>query len=358
MQTILFTGGGSAGHVTPNLALINEFQKAGWKVLYAGSNTGIERDIIERIQIPYYSVTTGKFRRYFSWQTLLEPFKILAGIIQAIRLCHRLKPNLVFSKGGFVAFPIVVGAWLNRIPVIVHESDFTPGLANRMSFPFADKIFVTYDNDKTKVPFKKIVVTGNPIRQSLLQGKKEQGLKFCQFNDQRPVLLILGGGLGSQIINQTIHSILPQLLTHFQVVHLCGKGKVDNSIVQNSGYRQFEYVNDEMADIFACSDLVVSRAGANSVYELLYLKKPHILIPLTRGASRGDQIINAQYFAQRGLSNVLYEEDLTGESLLQLVTRVFQNKIEQQQKLFAYELPQSNQLIYQELVQIAKGMDR
>jgi UDP-N-acetylglucosamine--N-acetylmuramyl-(pentapeptide) pyrophosphoryl-undecaprenol N-acetylglucosamine transferase len=355
MQTILFTGGGSAGHVTPNLALINEFQKAGWKVLYAGSKHGIERAIIERAQIPYFSVSTGKLRRYFSWQTLFEPFAILMGIFQAISLCRRVKPNVLFSKGGFVAFPIVVGAWLNRIPVIVHESDLTPGLANRMSFPFADKIFVSFGDNPTKLPSKKIRVTGNPIRESLAQGKKEQGLKYCQFSDQKPVLLILGGGLGAAIINQTIRSILPQLLETFQIVHICGKGKMDSTIAVDARYRQFEYLNDELADIFACSDLVISRAGANSLYELLYLKKPHILIPLSKRASRGDQIVNAQYFSQRGLSNVLYEEDLSGKSLLQLINTVYADKVEQEQRLINFVLPESNKIIYQELVQIAKG---
>ncbi len=355
MHTILFTGGGSAGHVTPNIAIIQAFQQSDWKVCYAGSKQGIERDIIKRLGVNYYSIATGKLRRYFSWRTFVEPFAILLGICQAIQLCWKLKPDVIFSKGGFVAFPIVFGGWLNRIPVVIHESDLTPGLANRMSFPFASKVFVSFDDSQHKVPAKKILVTGNPIRESLLQGKKERGLALCGFNDKDPVLLILGGGQGALRINQTIRTILPQLLETFQVAHVCGKGKVDSSIPNSERYQQFEYIDEELADLFACSELVVSRAGSNSLYELLRLQKPHIVIPLSRRASRGDQIVNANYFAQRGLTNVLYEEDLTQETLLQSILKAYANKNEQQQRLASYILPESNKLIYEELIRIASG---
>lgn len=353
-QTILFTGGGTAGHVTPNLALIQSFLSAGWEVLYAGSTNGIERGIIERLQVPYYGIATGKLRRYFSWRTFVEPFAIIRGILQAYQVCRRTKPRVIFSKGGYVAFPIVLGAWLNRIPVVVHESDLTPGLANKLSFPFANKIFVTYEEGRKNLPANKTLVTGNPIRESLLNGSKTKGLEFCQFTKDRPVLLILGGGQGSAIINQTIQSILPTLLEVFQVIHLCGKGKLNLNWQDDPRYRQFEYINDELADLFACSDLVVSRAGANSLYELLRLKKPHILIPLSRRASRGDQIINAKYFADRHLSNVIYEEELSGDKLFTVINEVYAHKTEQEQRLVNFNLPESNRLIYNELVALAK----
>ncbi len=355
MHTILFTGGGSAGHVTPNIAIIQAFQRSGWKVHYAGSKHGIENDIIKRLGVDYYSIATGKLRRYFSWRTFVEPFAVLLGIYQAVRLCWKLKPDVIFSKGGFVAFPIVFGGWLNRIPVVIHESDLTPGLANRLSFPFASKVFVSFDDSQRNVPAKKILVTGNPIRESLLQGKKERGLALCRFNDKDPVLLIVGGGLGALRINQTVRAILPQLLETFQVAHVCGKGKVDSAVPDNDRYRQFEYIDEELADLFACSDLVLSRAGSNSLYELLRLQKPHLVIPLSRRASRGDQIINANFFARLGLTKVLYEENLTPDTLLQSILKAYANKNDQQQRLASYILPESNKIIYEELVRIASG---
>jgi UDP-N-acetylglucosamine--N-acetylmuramyl-(pentapeptide) pyrophosphoryl-undecaprenol N-acetylglucosamine transferase len=354
MSTILFTGGGSSGHVTPNLALINKFLSNGWKVVYAGSKKGIERELIRRVGVDYYGVATGKLRRYFSWRTFVEPFAILLGIMQSFFLCIKLKPDVVFSKGGFVAFPIVVGAWLNRVPIVIHESDLTPGLANKLSFPFASKICVSFKEGQENIGGNKIVITGNPIRDSLLQGDAEKGRAFCSFNGNDPVLLVLGGGQGANIINETIRQILPNVLGTFQVAHICGKGKIDLETKTNERYKQFEYLNEELADLFACSDLVVSRAGANSLYELLFLKKPHILIPLSKRASRGDQITNAQYFAKRGLSNILFEENLTGDSLYGLISQVYANKDEQSARLSDFSLPDSNHLIYKEILDITR----
>jgi UDP-N-acetylglucosamine--N-acetylmuramyl-(pentapeptide) pyrophosphoryl-undecaprenol N-acetylglucosamine transferase len=351
METILFTGGGSAGHVTPNIALIKKFLAVGWHVIYVGSKHGIEHPIIKRLEIPYYSVATGKLRRYFSWRTFIAPFTIVLGILQAFFLCYRLKPNIIFSKGGFVAFPVVIGAWLNRIPIIIHESDLTPGLANKMSFPFAKKICLTFEEGLKYITSHKTIVTGNPIREGLLQGVPERGRLFCKFNERDPILLIVGGGQGSIIINQTVRAILHILLKTFQVAHICGKGKIDHSL-SYPGYRQFEYLNEELADLFACSDLVISRAGANSLYELLRLRKPHILIPLSKKASRGDQLVNASYFAKRGLSNVLYEEELNGKSLAALIEEVFSKKIELSQRLLDFSLPDSNELLYQQIIQV------
>lgn len=351
MNKILFTGGGTAGHVTPNLSLIQKFKTMGWDVTYIGSRSGQERNLIERLGIHYYPIFTGKLRRYFSLQTLLAPLLIVLGIIQAFWICFRLKPDVMFSKGGYVAFPAVVGAWLNRVPVVIHESDLTPGLANKLCFPFAKTICVTFPEGKNYIPSKNTVVTGPPIRESLFSGQPEKGRNFCQFNHQDPVLLVLGGGQGSTIINQTIRSLLPRLIITFQVAHICGKGKVDATLISESRYRQFEYINEELADIFACSDLVVSRSGSNALFELLSLRKPHILIPLSLRASRGDQIVNADYFAAKGLSHVLYEEHLTEESLLALIGQVFAQKDELRQRLLQFSLPDSNELIYKEILQ-------
>lgn len=346
MATILFTGGGSSGHVTPNLALIKQFQQQKWAVAYAGSEQGIEREIINKINIPYYAIATDKLRRHFTWRNVLIPFNVIRGIFQAILLCYRLKPKIVFSKGGFVAFPIVIGAWLNRIPVIAHESDLTPGLANRLSFPFAKWICVTFPEGKKFFKNQaKVVITGTPIRANLLTGNAQHGLKLCEFEANKPVLLIIGGGLGSDAINQAVRRILPRLLPMFQVVHLCGKNKTDPRFAHVSGYKQFDYLNEELADVFACADLVISRAGANAIYELLALKKPHILIPLPTKASRGDQIANAKYFADLNLSEIIFEEELTDEKLLEKIAKTYAEKLSIKTRLSSYALPKSVDLI-------------
>ena len=344
---IVFTGGGSAGHVTPNIALIEHFQQQGWQAFYIGSYTGIERDIIKPLAIPYYGIATGKLRRHFSWRTFLTPWQVLLGTLQAFKLCRSLKPDAVFSKGGFVAFPVVVAAWLNRIPCFGHESDLTPGLANRLSFAFLRKICLTFPEGANYFKNKqKIVITGTPIRLALLQGQAEQGLAFCQFTASKPVLLVYGGGLGAENINRTVRSVLTDLLKEFQVIHICGKNKLDNNFQDIMGYRQFEYLNAELANVLACASLVISRAGANSIYELLALKKLHILIPLSKKASRGDQICNADYFAKQGLSEVILEEALTGPVLLATIEKVLGQEAAIQQRLSQYALPASVPLIY------------
>lgn len=355
MQTILFTGGGSAGHVTPNLALIKKFQQQNWHVIYIGSANSLEEDIVKRIHVPYYTIACGKLRRYFSWQNFLSPFKVMVGIIQAFLLCQKLKPNIVFSKGGFVAFPVVVGAWLNRIPVIAHESDLTPGLANRLTFPFARTICVTFPEGKKFFKNQhKVVVTGTPIRSELLTGDAVNGRIICKFTHEKPILFIYGGGLGSQSINRAVRDSLTKLLPEFQIIHICGKAKIDIQLSNIPGYIQFEYVNEELPDLIACADIVISRAGANSLYELLALQKPHLLIPLSKKASRGDQIANANYFCQQGLSLMLEEEKLTEESLLKQIILLKDKSAEFKQKLAANKLPDSVQLIYDLLIRTAK----
>lgn len=347
-NTILFTGGGSSGHVTPNLAIIKQCQDNGWNVFYIGSYQGIEKDIISRTPVPYKAIATAKLRRHLSWQNLLTPFRVLQGINQAYWYCRSLKPKVVFSKGGFVAFPVVIGAWLNRIPVIAHESDVTPGLANRLSFPFAKYICVTFkESVKYFNSSQKIIITGTPIRAELFEGNADKGLALCHFNKEKPVLLITGGGLGSDAINVAIRKILPKLLTQYQIIHLCGKGKTDPAFDNLNGYKQFEYLNEELADIFACTDCVVSRAGANTLYELLALRKPHLLIPLSKKASRGDQLINAKIFAEQGYSEVVNEEEIQNDDvLLTAIQKVFQDQNEISHKLNQYQLPNSLEIIY------------
>ncbi len=354
-STIIFTGGGSAGHVTPNLALIKRCQQNAWDIAYIGSAKGIEKQIINRINVPYYSIATGKLRRYFSWQNFLDPFKIIGGIVQAFFICWKLKPKVVFSKGGFVAFPVVVGAWLNRVPVICHESDLTPGFANRLSFPFAKLICVTFA--ETKKYFKdqqKVRVTGTPIRENLCQGDAEKGRALCGFSKEKPIMLVTGGGLGADPINLIVRKALPQLLTDLQVVHLCGKNKTDPNFDNRAGYKQFDYINEEMADLFACADLVISRAGANAIYELITLRKLNLLIPLSKKASRGDQLLNARYCQTNGLSEVLSEEDLTEQTLLNGISKLNSARNVYTQRLTNFSLPDSTNIIYKLFCNVLK----
>lgn len=318
MPIIVFTGGGTAGHVAPNIALIREFSQKGWDIAYIGSAHGIEKQMIEPLKIPFHAISSGKLRRYLSVKNILDPFKILFGIVQSFFLLNKIKPDVIFSKGGYVAFPVVVAAWLNRIPVVAHESDMTPGLANRLCFPFVNKICLTFEAGKNHIKKQeKLEVTGTPIREQLFAGHRERGLELCGFNEEKPCLLAIGGSLGAGSINRVIREALPQLTQKYQVIHICGKSKIEPSLMNHIGYKQFEYVSEELADLFAASSVVVSRAGANSLYEILALGKPHILIPLPAEVSRGDQIQNARYFQKLGISMVIDDRSLNKDMLLQ-----------------------------------------
>lgn len=334
MNMIGFTGGGSSGHVTPNLAIIKQLQHENVPIFYIGTYTGIEKELIQKANIPYFPISSGKLRRYFSWENFIDPFKILKGLVQAYFILRKQKPKVIFSKGGFVTFPVAVAAKLNRIPVVVHESDFIPGLANKLVFPFAEKICVTFEETKNNIKYKsKIAVTGAPIREEFFQGNKENALKLFSLDNTRKTILIIGGGLGSAIINQTIYVCLPELLKNYNVIHLTGKGKINPEIPSQKNYVQTEYLHNELFDAMALADLVISRAGSNALYELILLKKKHILIPLSQKASRGDQIDNANYFAKKGLSYVIAEEQLNRESLLKMLNTVFANAYDYEQRI-------------------------
>lgn len=329
MKKIVFTGGGSAGHVTPNMAIMAKLAQAGWKIDYIGSENGIERQLIGQMkEIPYHTVKTGKLRRYFDFKNLKDPFNVVKGVMQSYGLIRKLKPDIVFSKGGFVSVPVVLGSWLNRIPVIIHESDITPGLANKIAIPFASRVCVTFPETVHAIKGNKAVHTGSPIREDILSGSAERGLAYCGFTPGKPVLLVMGGSLGSQRINQCVRDNMDLLLAKFQLVHLCGKNNADPALDQRRGYRQFEYLHGELADVLAMTDLVVSRAGANSIFEFLALRKPMLLIPLSRQASRGDQILNADSFGKSGYCHVLYEEDLTKESFLKAIRDCYDDRSE------------------------------
>jgi len=328
MNKIMFTGGGSAGHVTVNLALMPLFLEEGWSVEYAGSAAGIEKDLVGALpEVKYFPISTGKLRRYFDIQNVKDPFKVAKGVYEAYRLIKRRKPQVVFSKGGFVSVPVVIGAWLNKVPVIIHESDITPGLANRISIPMASVVCTTFPETAEQMNMDKSRYVGAVVRKELHQGSADRGRDFCGFERNQFVLLIMGGSLGARKINEAVRAALPDLLRYFQIVHICGKGQVDPGL-DRPGYRQYEYINDELPDVLAMADLVVSRAGSNSIFEFLSLRKPMLLIPLTRQQSRGDQILNARSFEKAGYCNVLEEEDLDRFSLVSGIMEVFKNRKE------------------------------
>ncbi len=325
-KKVLLTGGGTAGHVTPNMALIPELKNLGCEILYVGSYDGIERKLIEDINIPYKGISSGKLRRYMSLKNFTDPFRVVKGYSEAKKIVKEYKPDVLFSKGGFVSVPVVLAAKKYNVPIIIHESDMTPGLANKISIPYAKVVCHNFPETANHLPENKALLTGSPIRKELMSGNKITGLNFCGFTANKPVIMVTGGSLGSEAINRAIREALPSLLEKYQIVHLCGKGKTDETLKNKEGYIQFEYIKDEMKDIFAMSDIVISRAGANAICEIQALKKPSILIPLPASASRGDQILNANSFEKQGFSKVLDEETLTNEILINAIDDIFTNK--------------------------------
>lgn len=321
-KRIAFTGGGSAGHVTVNLALIPHFVEAGWKVAYIGSKTGIERELTAGLPgVTYIGISSGKLRRYFDWKNVSDPFRVTKGIWQAYRFLHAWKPSVIFSKGGFVSVPVVLGGWLSRIPVVIHESDLTPGLANRISVPFASKVCVTFPETVKHLPPDKGIHVGAVMREDLKRGDRTHGYQQCAFSPEKPVLLVMGGSLGAKRINEAVRANLEVLLRQFQIVHICGRGQLSEQMKQ-PGYRQFEYAKEELPDLLAMADLVVSRAGSNAIFEFLVLQKPMLLIPLSKAASRGDQILNARSFEKQGFCQVLLEEELNDQTFLEAVQKL------------------------------------
>ena len=323
-RRIVLTGGGTAGHVTPNIALLPSLREAGFEVFYIGSYSGIEKELVARQNVPYYGISSGKLRRYFDWQNFTDPFRVIHGYSQAKALLKNLKPDVIFSKGGFVSVPVVRAAGSLHIHTIIHESDMTPGLANRLSIPVADKVCCSFPETMPYLPAGKAVLTGSPIRRELLEGDREAALKFLGWGPStKPTLLVIGGSQGSVVINQALRQDLSDLLKDYRIIHLCGKGNLDDSLNGTEGYRQLEYVSDELKDLFALTDFVLSRAGANAICELLALRKPNLLIPLSAASSRGDQILNADSYQRQGYSMVLKEEDLTPQSLLDSLQELY-----------------------------------
>ena len=323
MKRIVLTGGGTAGHVTPHMSLIPRLLAAGYDVHYIGTETGIEHTLIARIpQVHYHVVKSGKLRRYFSLQNFTDPFRVLHGAWTSVRLMRSLRPDVCFSKGGFVSVPVVIGAWLSRVPTVCHESDLTPGLANRISSLFVQRIATTFEECAAALG-PKAVTTGTPLRPALFAGDRARGLAMAGFTGEKPVLLMTGGSQGARSVNECLRACLPTLLSHMDVLHLCGRGHLDAQLAAQPGYWQAEFLGDELPDALAAADLVLSRAGSNTLSELLALAKPMLLVPYPLSASRGDQIKNAESYARRGLARVLPQEQMTpatlSEALLSLL---------------------------------------
>ena len=327
LKKIVLTGGGTAGHCLPNLALVPSLKEMGYNVLYIGSYNGIEKNLVEKTGLQYYGISSGKLRRYFDKKNFTDPFRVMKGYREAKKILKSEKPDIVFSKGGYVTVPVVRAARSLRIPVVIHESDMTPGLANRLSAGSASKICCSFEKTLEFLPDNKAVFTGAPIRPEILLGDRERAKKFVHMREgDYPFVMVIGGSLGAQHVNEAIRSCLPRLLKKYNIIHLCGKGKVDPTLNRTPGYMQYDYIDEELPDLYALSDIVVSRAGASVIFELLALKKPNILIPLPTASSRGDQLLNATAFSKAGYSVLLTEERMNDEMLPKTIDELFMNR--------------------------------
>ena len=324
-KKIVLTGGGTAGHVTPHLAILPILLSKGYEVHYIGTENGIEHQMMSKENVVYHAVKSGKLRRYFSWQNFTDPFRVIYGAFQSAHQIGKIKPDVCFSKGGFVSVPVVIGAWVHHVPVLCHESDLTPGLANKICSKFAKKIATTFP-ECAEALGKKAVMTGTPLRPELFAGTREKGLALAGFTGEKPVLMMTGGSLGAQSVNKVLREALDELCKDYDVLHLCGKGNLDESLKGKPGYVQFEFLSAEMPDAFACADAVLSRAGSNSLCELQALKKPMLLVPYPKGASRGDQILNAESFKSRGLAHFIAQENLNKDSLIKAVHELMDSR--------------------------------
>lgn len=325
-KRMVFTGGGTLGHVMPNLPLIEHYQQEGYAIHYMGSKKGEEREFIETRGIAYHPIRTGKLRRYFDWQNFLDIFNVTLGIVQSFFVLLRLRPQVLFSKGGYVALPAVVAAWLLRIPIVIHESDRTPGLTTRLSKRFARRICVAFQHATQYFDAQKVVWTGLPVRTAIFNASREKGLAVTGFSGNRPILLVFGGSLGAGFLNNLIREYIETpWLTQFDVINICGEGKIAHNL-DYVNYKQFERLGVEFIDVMQAADIVLTRGGATSLFELLAMKKPHVIIPLSKAVSRGDQVHNARYFSDLEVSSFIEEEDASWERVQALLEQSYQNR--------------------------------
>ena len=355
-QSIILTGGGTAGHVSLNEAIIPSLLEKGYDVHYIGSFAGIERELIGNAfpDLPFHGISSGKLRRYFSMQNFTDPFRVVAGVAQAFKIIKKIKPSVIFSKGGFVSVPVVIAAKLANVPVVSHESDVTPGLANKIALPFASHVFTVFKETMQHLPSDKATCTGSVLRSQLFNGNVERGLELCGFSNDKKVILVMGGSLGSVILNDALRNNLPELLKNYQIIHICGKGNIDSSLQNVEGYKQFDYVTTELPDLLYAANYVISRAGSNSIFGFLALHKPMLLIPLSAEKSRGDQILNAKLFKSQGLAQVLYEEHLTDASFKKAIEQLVAGEDRMIDRMLDAETPKTPMEMVELILQYEK----
>lgn len=353
---IVLTGGGTAGHVSVNEALIPIFGERGYEIHYIGSHDGIEKELIGNRypDVKYHAIQSGKLRRYFSMKNFTDPFRVGAGVLQALAIIRKLKPEIIFSKGGFVSVPVVLAGKMSKTPVVAHESDVTPGLANKLALPFSRHIFTVFEQTLAYVPKEKATCSGAIIRPELFQGVKSEGLRLAGLQGKKPVLIVMGGSQGSAVINEAVRNDLPAILGCFDIIHICGKGHIDASLREQEGYAQFEYVTSELPHLLAASNLAVSRAGSNAIFELLALRKPMLLIPLSAAHSRGDQILNAGHFHKLGFAHVLQEEEVARRPLSEPLQVLQEKQSELEGNMQKNELPKTPEEMVELIMQFRK----
>lgn len=354
-KKIIMTGGGTAGHVTPNLALMEPLKAEGFEISYIASKGTLTQPLIERAGIPFYPIQTGRLHRAFTWENLINPFKNIVGFFQSLRVMRKVKPNVVFAKGGFVSVPVVAAAWFRGIPVVSHESDYTPGLANRLCKNFAKVICTNFEETVQFLPKGKAVCTGTPIRRELGEGSREKGLALCGFTADKPVLLVMGGSQGAGPLNDSVRSALPELTKTFQIIHLCGRDNLAPELGDTPGYFQLEYANEELGDLYAASDIMLSRAGANALAEILMLALPAILVPLPAASgSRGDQVLNAESFEKKGYSVLLPQDEMTDERLVAEANRLYENRGQYRAAMQAMAGKTGTEAVMQQILKVMK----
>ena len=334
-KKICFTGGGTAGHVFPGISVINELCEDdgidSGDFLWIGSNSGMEKRLVEARGIRFKGIASGKLRRYFSLRNLTDIFKITAGFFQAFFLLLKERPGIIFSKGGYVSVPPVIAGHILGIPVITHESDYTPGLATKINSMFADRILLSVDETLKYIKPKyrdKAVVTGNPIRKEFFHGDRAKGLAFLGLDEKKPVILIIGGSQGSGELNSLIYELRHKLTEKYYVVHQTGAGSagIDGDPIGKSdvaGYIQLPFIKEEIYHVIAAASLVITRAGAGSLWELSAEKKAALLIPLRGSGTRGDQVLNANYFRAQDAASVLDDKIITADQLYEAIEDIF-----------------------------------
>jgi UDP-N-acetylglucosamine--N-acetylmuramyl-(pentapeptide) pyrophosphoryl-undecaprenol N-acetylglucosamine transferase len=310
MKCVAFTGGGSGGHIYPGLALAASLRLTGnVRIIWIGSTSPLDRNIVEGAGIPFFAIKSGKLRRYFSLKNIADIFHILAGYVQAKKILKKERPALLFSKGGFVSVPPCAAARSLNIPLITHESDFSPGLATKINSFFADKVCLSYAETRKFFSPKtaaKTVVTGNPVRDVFREADARKGFAFLGIPETEKVLLVLGGSQGAKEVNNLVRAALPVLTRYFTVVHQTGTADfADLEPYRSEKYHPYAYIKEEMPDVVSCAHLVLGRAGAGTVWESAVCGKPLVLVPLAGSGTRGDQVENARYFEQKGAAAVL-----------------------------------------------------